>query len=487
VTATVSSAAPTSRLGLPQIFAFASPGVVLGSYAVAFSVFLPQYFASHIGISTATVGLMLFVVRFIDIWFDPLIGVAMDRTRTPIGRYRFWMLIGAPVFSLAAFMIYMAPQGISVVYAIFWLLVFYIGTSLMSLSHTSWAAVLAPTYNLRSQLFGWMSAIGVVGAAVVLLMPRILGIPRSTDPHLLHTMGWFMIIAAPVGAVIISLTTRERMIAGSHHDLHLREYWELFKRPEVLRILAADLCLALGPGWMAALYFYFFKESRQFTAIQASELLGVYTLAGLLGAVALGRLAVIFGKHRTLMGASTGYSLGLALLFIMPKGNVWIDGPFMFIMGFLATGFTLLIRAMMADVGDQIRLETGRNQMGLLYALIVGTQKLAGAFSIAFTFTMLPIVGYQTKEGIPNAPAAIHGLELVYLVGPIFFVMLGGACFFGYKLNALVHADIRRQLEDRDGMIPEAGVIEAITSDAAASSSAIEPPTPDVAPEPKPS
>jgi Na+/melibiose symporter-like transporter len=484
---TAETVAAPPRLTLPGVLAFASPGIVLGSYAVAFSVYLPQYLASHIGISVVAVGGIIGFVRFIDIWFDPLIGIAMDRTRTQVGRYRVWMLAGAPVFALAAYMIYMAQPGISTLYAIVWLLIFYIGTSIMSLSHTAWAAVVAPTYDQRSLLFGWMSAIGVVGAAVVLGLPAVMQIDRSTDPVLLHTMGWFMIVAAPVGALIIALSTRERLVVSSHHGLDLKQYWLLLKRPEVLRILAADLCLALGPGWMAALYFYFFKESRQFGAIQAASLLMVYTLAGLVGAVVLGRLAVTFGKHRTLMGASAGYSLGLVLLFIMPKGNVFIDGPFMFAMGFLATGFTLLIRAMMADVGDQIRLETGRNQMGLLYALVVGTQKLAGAFSIIFTFSfMLPIVGYQTKEGIRNTAAAIHGLELVYLIGPIVFVMLGAGCFFGYKLNAKVHADIRSQLEQRDGMIPESGVIEAITSDAVATTAQIEPPTGPVEPERQP-
>jgi GPH family glycoside/pentoside/hexuronide:cation symporter len=472
---TTADAAPAARLSIPGILAYCTPALALGAYAVAFSVYLPQYFASHIGISTAAVGGVIFVVRFIDIWFDPVIGLAMDKTRVRFGRYRLWMLAGAPIFAGAAYMIYMAPQGISVVYAVVWLLVFYVGTSIMSLSHTSWAAVLAPTYDQRSRLFGAMSAIGVIGAATILAMPFLLKIPRSSDPRLLHTMGWFMIVIALIGAVVAVLFTKERAVAANHENVRLVEYWRLFKRPEVLKILAADLCLALGPGWMAALYLYFYKESRQFSAIEASLLLGVYTLAGLFGAVVLGRLAVIFGKHRTLMGASTGYSLGLALLFFMPKGHILIDAPFMFSMGFLATGFTLLIRAMVADVGDKVRLETGRNQMGLLYSLVVGTQKLAGAFSIIITFPLLTVVGYQTKEGVPNTAAAIHGLELVYLIGPIFFVMLGGACFFGYKLDSRAHADIRQALEQRDALSPEAAVIEGLTSDVAMPTTAPDP------------
>ncbi|HWA62116.1 MAG TPA: MFS transporter [Caulobacteraceae bacterium] len=463
--------------GLARTLAFSLPGVALGSYAVAFSVYLPQYFASHIGIATAVTGNAFAIVRFIDIWLDPFIGMGMDHTRTRIGRYRLWMLLGAPIFALAAYMIYMVQPGATVQYVIAWLLVFYIGTSVMSLSHTSWASVLAPTYDARSRLFGAMASVGVVGAAVVLLLPKILGVAKASDPHLLHTMGWFMIAAAPAGAIIAALATPERLIGGAHHQpAKLIEYLRLLRRPEVLRILGADLCLALGPGWMAAIYLYFFRESRGFTAGEASLLLFIYTMAGLVGAWTLGRLAVSFGKHRTLMAASTGYSIGLAVIFILPKGHFFVDAPFMFVMGFLASGFTLLIRAMVADVGDQVRLETGRNQIGLLYALVTGTQKLAGAFSIALTFNALALVGYQTKEGIRNSAAAIHGLELIYLIGPISFVMLGGACFIGYRLDAAKHAEIRRELEERDALVPEAAVIEAMTSDAALSDAEVEPP-----------
>jgi Na+/melibiose symporter-like transporter len=43
--------------------------------------------------------------------------------------------------------------------------------------------------------------------------------------------------------------------------------------------------------------------------------------------------------------------------------------------------------------------------------------------------------------------------------------MLGGACFIGYTLTAERHADIRRQLDERDALYNEAPVIESITSE----------------------
>ena len=46
-----------------------------------------------------------------------------------------------------------------------------------------------------------------------------------------------------------------------------------------------------------------------------------------------------------------------------------------------------------------------------------------------------------------NTPEAIHGLELVYLIGPVVFVMLGAACFLGYDLDHKRHGEIRAALE----------------------------------------
>ena len=59
-----------------------------------------------------------------------------------------------------------------------------------------------------------------------------------------------------------------------------------------------------------------------------------------------------------------------------------------------------------------------------------------------------------------NPPAAIHNLELAYIVGPIVFVMLGGACVIGWRLNAAKHSEIRAALDERDAAFTESPLIE---------------------------
>jgi Na+/melibiose symporter-like transporter len=97
-----------------------------------------------------------------------------------------------------------------------------------------------------------------------------------------------------------------------------------------------------------------------------------------------------------------------------------------------------------------------------MYSLINSTQKIASASSIFLTFNVLAAVGYNAKEGAVNTPQAILGLNLVYMIGPTVFVMLGGACFLGYKLTAERHGEIRRELEARDVLYAEPEMVQAV-------------------------
>ena len=465
-----------ARKGLSFLaaLAFAGPGLPMGAFAVALPVFLPNHYASRLGLPLAIVGIAFTGVRLIDILFDPAIGVMMDRTRSPLGRYRLWMAAGVPIFAVAAYQLFMAAPGIGPAFLIGWLLAFYIGYSIILLSHISWASTLARSYDERSRVFGFIQVVSVAGATALLLIPALMA--KAGHGGGVQGMGWFLIVITPLGVLMALSRTREPPpLSAQAEQFTLKDYWEMIVRPDMRRIIAADFCLALGPGWMSAIYLFYFHDVRGFTVEASSQLLLVYVAAGILGAGILSRVAMKLGKHRTLMVASTGYSLGLVGMTLLPRGNLPLTAPFMFLMGFLATSFTLLDRAMVADVSDAVRLETGRQRIGVLYALITSVQKVAGALSIGLTFVVLSLIGYNPRLGAPNTPEAIQGLSLVYLIGPVVFVMLGGACYIGYKLDARKHAEIRAELEARDAQLPEPAVLEALSSAAGLPSTAIEP------------
>jgi hypothetical protein len=65
-------------------------------------VYLPKFYASHLGISLLVLGGTIAAVRLSDLGVDLVLGMLMDKTKTPIGRYRPWYLLGLPVVALAS-------------------------------------------------------------------------------------------------------------------------------------------------------------------------------------------------------------------------------------------------------------------------------------------------------------------------------------------------------------------------------------------------
>jgi len=104
----------------------------------------------------------------------------------------------------------------------------------------------------------------------------------------------------------------------------------------------------------------------------------------------------------------------------------------------------------MADVGDEIRLHQRKERMSLLYAVLTFAAKIAAAGAISITFPLLAFFGFNATEGARNTAAALRGLEWAFLTGPIVFIMLGGACVWGWKLDASRHAAVRAELDARD-------------------------------------
>jgi Na+/melibiose symporter-like transporter len=459
------SAPGSARLPLPVVLAFSSTALPIAAIGLVMAVYLPRFFAGQIGLSLAAVGGAFTIVRLIDMAIDPLLGMAMDRTRTRIGRYRPWLLIGGPIVMLAAYMLFMAHRGITELYLVGWLLVLYLGVSILTLSQAAWGASIATDYHDRSRVYGVIQAVGVVGAVLILLLPLALG-KHGEGANGVHAMGWFCILAIPAALALCTLITPERVAPETDvakERVTLRDYWDLIRRPEMARLIFADLFMALGPGTTAALYLFFFHDARGYTGQQTGVLLVFFIGAGLVGAMFWGWLAQKIGKHRALIVSALAYAATQSALMIIPPATMSLAIPGMFSVGFVSSAFVLIVRAMVADVADEVRLETGKERVGLLYALVTTTQKIGTAITVGISFMVLDLVGYNAAEGAVNTPQAIRGLELCYVFAPIILVFFGGAAFIGWKLDAKRHAEVRRQLDERDALAAEAGLLDAVS------------------------
>jgi len=471
----------SAHLGLATLLVFAAPAIPVASLIVGLSIYLQPYIAEHLGVGLTMVGVAWGAVRLIDIPVDPLLGVLMDRTRTGLGRYRVWLMLGAPILMLGVYMMFMAPRGVGPAYLIGWLLVMYLGVSIVTLAHAAWGAVLAPAYHDRSRVFGVLSVVGVLGMLLVLtipiLAPAILGHGGpGKAPQIVPLMGGVVVLSIPLCVGLAAWRIPEVVApdtAAGPPMAALRDYLAVAAKPEVLRLFFGEMAIVLGTGWMTAVYLFFFRDSRGYNTQQSSILLGVYILSGIVGAPATAWIAGKAGKHRTLMVTTTAYVVGLSTVLLIPKGNVLAGLPIMLWCGFMAAGFSLLTRSMAADVADVLRLEQGKTRVSLVYALLTLAAKIAGALASLLSYPLLDMLGYHAVDGLKNTPEAILRLGLVYIVGPGVFVLLGGACFIGWRLDEARHAKVRAELDARDAALGEESAVPSLTEAAPLLSSVI--------------
>lgn len=408
-------------------------------------VYLPPYYASDLGLPVATVGLVFFLVRAADVCLDPFIGQAMDATRTPVGRFRPWLVAGSLLLALGSWGLFMAEPGVSAGATAAWLFTLYIGFSMVYLAHTAWGATLSDDYAERARVFGWWQAANVLGLILVLLLPPLAGrlFPGEGAAPGIHAMGWFIIATLPLAALAISAGVPERPApADATHRIRVADLVDSCRQPLMARLLVADLLLCMAPGITGALFQFFFVAARGYTPAEASTLLLIYFVAGLAAAPLWIRAAARFGKHRATAAAALWLAVTQAALPLLPAGDVWLAAPAMAISGVPYAAAPFLLRAILADVCDAERLRTGQDRTGLLFAVLTATQKIAYGIPVGVLYPLLGAIGFEAAKGAGNSASALLGLELLFTV-PVVLIALGGAwTMWRWRLDAAAHAEV---------------------------------------------
>ena len=417
--------------------AFAAPCLPIAANGLPVVVYLPPFYASTLGLDLAVVGFLFFIIRFVDVPLDPIVGHIVDRTDTRFGRFRPWMAGGALVMMLGIYLAFMAAPGLSPLRAFAGLMVMYLGYSALLVAHTAWGAVLSGEYHERSRIFGWWQAANVLGLFLILAVPPLAQKLAGSDDRTIgiHAMGWTIIAALPlaVGWCLWRVPERPR-IGGEHH--RFADIIAVFKLPLLRRLLFADLLASLAPGMTGALFLFFFEAGRGYSAATASALLLFYFAAGLLAAPVWVRVSRRFSKHRALVGALIAYSLMQMCVFVIPSNNFAVAAVVMALAGIPAVAPAFLMRAMLADVSDAETLRSGQEKTGLFYAVLAAVQKLGYAIPVGLSYVILQSIGFVPKLGGGNTPDAISGLTLMFIVPPMLLALAAAAIVWRWPIDA---------------------------------------------------
>lgn len=443
-------AAPSVRRSNWTLAAFAASCLPYAALGLPVYVTLPEFYASHVGVPLAAVSLVFLIVRLADIVVDPFLGMVIDRTSTKWGRYRVWMAAGAPILMGSVAMLFFAREGASALYLTAWLVVMYLGYSISLLSQMSWASVLSPDYDQRSRIYGWWQAANIVGVLAVLAIPAIVQGPlNGTYIDAVRAQGGFIIVLLPIALLVTIRFTPEPLNAAPPPHGGVKATLALIAKPVLRRLLVSDLLLGCARGLIGVLFFYFFEQARGFDREQTSLMLLVYFIAGLVGAPVWAVMATRIGKHIALAVASVFFAVSFAAAtLLVPAGNFPMALGAIFFTGLAFGSGDLLLRAMMADASDVVRLEDNADLTGLLFSILNATSKLGYAFSVG-AFAVLEWMGFQAEAGAVNTPQVIAGLTWLFIAVPAVLLLLTAWVVRRYPLTEERHLAVREELVRR--------------------------------------
>lgn len=444
--------APPARRSNAVLAAFSTVCLPLAAFGVALPVTLPEFYATFVGLELGVVAAVFMAVRLIDITFDPFIGWAMDRTKTRFGRYRPWMVASTPILMLSALMMFVMVQpGAGAVYLFGWLLVLYLGFSIATLGQLGWASVLAPEYDQRSRVYGWWQVFNIIGVILILILPTVviqLKIGDYADG--VRIMGWAILIFLPVTMALALLVVPEPVNAGAAPHGGPGAYLSLFKRKAVRKLLWADVLLGVAPGITGSLLFFFFGQIKGYGHTEASLFMLLYFIAGLVGAPFWAWLATRVGKDKALAIASLAFA-GLYIgATLVPGGNFALTAVVMFLAGLPYAAGLFLLRAMMADVGDEVRLETGVDRTGLMFSILSATTKIGHVVAL-IPYLILQWVGFKAiAPAAGNSEMSLLVLQVLFILLPGLLLAAAALVLKNYPLTPARHDEIRKALEARD-------------------------------------
>ncbi|EMD82742.1 MFS transporter [Pacificimonas flava] len=428
-----------------RLLAYAGPGIPIAAMGLPLVAFLPPYYAGELGLNLAAVGLVFFLVRALDVPFDPLVGHWADNTRTRLGRFKPWLIGGGLAAFVATALVFFPPEGVGTAFLFLTLLALYAGQSCINVPHTSWGATISSDYHERSRVFSFWQGGHLVGLVLVLLLPAILdGVLGEDAPGAVQAMGIFILVSLPVAilcAVIFVPRSNNRV---DHPKIGWQELKLFFGQGELRTLLIVDILFSLGAGSLGALLRFFLEQSRGFTDTGSSLMLLVFFVSGLAALPLWLALARRIGKART-TGAACLYhmTLHVAAFPFLSGDNVGLGIVLMALAGISFAAPTFLLRSILADFNDAAKEKGANDRIGLLNAVLTTAQKLGYAVPVGVLLPLLDLAGFNAEPGAQNTPESLFWLETVWFcVIPV--TLLPAALFMVFlKSDRLRHAASR--------------------------------------------
>jgi GPH family glycoside/pentoside/hexuronide:cation symporter len=442
---------PGQPLTTKTLFFYGLADVPIMLALIPMSIYLNRFYTGDMGLAISTVANIMLFARLFDVITDPLIGYLSDNTKSRFGRRKVWMLASLPLLMIGIFKIFIPPEGVGALYLFSWLMVMWLGWTMLMIPYYAWAAELSTDYDERTKITGWRSIMGSAGSLIAHAIPAIsfgfFAFGGTANYMMLLAVAAMVLIPVCVGLCLMKVpefpevkSPHVPMMAG------LRMMWQ--NAP--FRRLALGYVLSyMGLAIVMPLYIFFVEFILEANPAKVVWMLIISTSSGMLGVPLWVWISKHIGKHKAWISGLLFVAVANPYFLLLGPGDFWLMAPGIIVIGLGTGAFGTLPNSMKADVIDLDMARSGKNRAAFFFSAWSLVTKLSSALGGWVALQSLAFFGFNALNGAQNTEEALLGLRMTYAVAPIFFYIAAVVVIWKYPITKERQERIRTAIDKR--------------------------------------
>lgn len=413
--------------------------------------YLSVFYTDALGIAPALASILMMSARIFDAVFDPAFGAIAERTRSRFGRFRPYILFGAPVLAILTVICFTQFGNGGTTTAIFAFLAYlFCGLSytVVNLSYGSLSTVMTTDPEDVAQLNSYRM-IGTNLSSVVLnaITPTLLiafsGSSKITSHGYTKTAVLFAVLSLPI-FYFTAIMCKERIHpVQSKSKVKLRDTVRsvVTNKPLLLIFMIQLLAMTAFFGRMGVLAYYCLYNIKN-PALMAA-FMSLPSLATVIGIMATKNYIIRVGKKKMASIGYIGASATLLLMFLVGQFAGYSNIILLLVLNTLYGFFCFSFPIPMAMVTDAINFgeeKFGVRSDGTSYATVSLSTKFGQAIGVSAAVALMGVFGY-----VPNAQQSASALTGINIGTNLMMAILYLLCLipmFMYPLTEKVSQDI---------------------------------------------
>lgn len=415
-------------------------------------LYMNRFYSSDIGIPVILLANFLLFARMFDLITDPLVGYLSDHTRTRWGRRKPWMIASLPFLLIGIYKVYIPVEGAGIGYLFTWLMVMWLGWTMLVIPYYAWGAELSSDYDERTKITGYRAGLGSLGSLLAITFPVVGGMFFGIDSiaDIMRITAYAAMVFIPC-AVLITVTTVKEKPTTQRSSLQMFDGLKIMMKNGSFRWLIIVFFIAsTGTAVLMPLNVFYSISVLEATEKQVPLLMFFGSFAGLAGIPFWVAVSKRYGKHRAWIGGFLLVTAFSPMYLFLGPGDFYMMLPFAAFSAFGTGSFIALPNSMKADVIDIDIARSGENRAAMYFSAWSLVTKLALTLGGSLSLWALGWISYNPAPGFMNSPETLLGLKLVYVFLPSSLFVLAGIIVWNYPITKERQTRIRAAIDRRD-------------------------------------